>query len=96
MKKAWFLIPLFVSLAFVSVFACGMGNQYSYGKPVMSESQAKQLSLNYLATVDDKTMKVNSIDSKPDHYVVMVANGENERVAELFIDKRTGTVRSNF
>ena len=41
-------------------------------------------------------MKLKSIDDKPDYYVVMVINAEAEKVAELIIDKRTGTVRPNF
>ena len=96
MKKALFIFTILISFTTASIYACGMMNQYSEGKPVLSEDEAKRLSLNYLSTIDDKTIKVKSIDDKPDYYVVMVINAEAEKVAELIIDKRTGTVRPNF
>ena len=96
MKKAFLLFTLIISFTSVSVFACGMQNQYKTDKAVLSEDEAKQLSLNYLSTIDDKTIKVESVDTKPEYYVVVVTNEEKERVAEIIIDKRTGTERPNF
>ena len=96
MKKTFFIFTILISFAFSSVYACGMQNQYSVGKAVLSESEAKKLSLNYLSTIDDKTIKIKSVETKPEYYVVVVINGDEEPVAELQINRQNGTIRPKF
>jgi hypothetical protein len=97
MKKILITIALFaVIIAPVSALACAcQGNQYRTGTGAVSMEEAKQITANYLSTIDSR-LSADDISLEGQIYLVSVTDENNNPVAKLSIDMLTGAIRPVF
>jgi hypothetical protein len=97
MKKIVITMALLaVIIAPVSAFACGcQGNQYRTGTGLVSEEEAKQISTNYLNTIDTR-LSADDIRLEGQAYLVNIKDENGNPVAKLSIDILTGDIRPVF
>jgi hypothetical protein len=97
MKKILLMMALLaVIIAPVSALACGcQGNQYRTGTGVVEMEEAKQITANYLSTIDSR-LSADDISLEGQIYLVSVTDENNNPVAKLSIDMLTGAIRPVF
>jgi hypothetical protein len=97
MKKIVITMALLaVIIAPVSAFACAcQGNQYRTGTGVVNMEEAKQITANYLSTIDSR-LSADDIRLEGQMYIVSVTDENSQPVAELSIDMLTGAIRPVF
>lgn len=97
MKKIALTIALLaVLIAPMSALACGCdGNQYRTGTGVVTMEEAKQITANYLTTIDTR-LSAGDIQLEGQNYYVTVNDENNKQVARLSIDMLTGSIRPVF
>lgn len=97
MKKKLLLFAfLVVLIAPVSALACAcQGNQYRTGSGLVTMDEARQITTNYLSTIDAH-LSADNIILQGQTYYVDVKDEEGKNVAKLSIDMVTGAIRPVF
>lgn len=97
MKKMFITVALLaVIIAPVSAFACACGgNQYRTGTGPVSMEEAKQISSNYLSTIDTR-LTADEIRLEGQAYLVNIKDENDNPVATLSIDTTTGAIKPVF
>ena len=85
-----------ILIAPVAALACGcQGNQYRTGTGVVTLDEARQISANYLSTIDSRLL-AEDIQLEGQTYQVNVKDQDGKPVAKLSIDMLTGSIRPIF
>ena len=97
-KKSLLTAGIIVSLAIpVSALACGcQGNQYRTGSGPVSLGEAQQITINYLSSIDDGSLRPGRVELNGDAYLVDIIDAGGEIVAKLNINMYNGTIQTQF
>ena len=96
-KKRIISIALLLTLALPAyALACSSGNNYRTGTGVVTRDEAKQMTQNYLASIDGAKFKPGDIQLNGRTYLVDVVDGTGNSVVKLNIDMLTGSLRPVF
>jgi hypothetical protein len=75
---------------------CTSGNNYRTSKGVVTRDEAKQMTQNYLASIDGAKFKPGDIRLDGRTYLVDVIDESGKSVVQLNIDMLTGNLRPVF
>lgn len=96
-KKRLISIVLFLAIALPAyALGCTSGNNYRTGTGVVTKDEAKQMTQNYLASIDGARFKPGDIQLDGRTYLVDVVDGTGNSVVKLNIDMLTGSLRPVF
>lgn len=97
MKKIILTVALLaVMIIPVSALACGCeGNQYRTGTGLVTMDEARQITTNYLSTIDGR-LTAGDIRLEGQTFYVDVKDETEKPVAKLSIDMLTGAIRPVF
>lgn len=96
-KKRLISIVLFLAIALPAyALGCTSGNNYRTGTGVVTKDEAKQMTQNYLASIDGAKFKPGDIQLDGRTYLVDVVDGTGNSVVKLNIDMLTGSLRPVF
>ena len=96
-KKKLISIVLFLAIALPTyALGCTSGNNYRTGTGVVTKDEAKQMTQNYLASIDGARFKPGDIQLDGRTYLVDVVDGTGNSVVKLNIDMLTGSLRPVF
>jgi hypothetical protein len=97
-KKNLLAAGIVISLSIpAAAFACGcQGNQYRTGTGPVSMEEAQQITLNYLSTIDDGSLRPGNIELDGNVYLVDILDAEDAVIAKLNIDMFSGAVQTKF
>jgi hypothetical protein len=96
-KKRLISIVLLLTLALPAyALACSSGNNYRTSTGVVTRDEAKQMTQNYLASIDGAKFKPGDIQLNGSTYLVDVIDGSGNSVVKLNIDMLTGRLRPVF
>jgi hypothetical protein len=90
-------IALLLTLALPAyALACTSGNNYRTSKGVVTREEAKQMTQNYLASIDGAKFRPGDISLDGRTYLVDVIDESGKSVVQLNIDLLTGSLRPVF
>ena len=96
-KKRLISIVLLLALALPTyALACSSGNNYRTSTGVVTRDEAKQMTQNYLASIDGAKFKPGDISLDGRTYLVDVIDESGKSVVQLNIDMLTGSLRPVF
>ena len=97
MKKRLIGIVLMLSLALpVIALGCTSGNNYRTRNGLVSKEEAKEMTQNYLATIDGVKLRPGDIQLDGRNYFVDVIDESGKSVVKMQIDMLTGDMRPAF
>jgi hypothetical protein len=97
MKKKVISVVLLLSISLPAYsFGCTSGNNYRTSTGVVTRDEAKQMTQNYLASIDGAKFKPGEIRLNGRTYLVDVIDGSGNSVVQLNIDMLTGSLRPVF
>ena len=97
MKKKLLSIVLLLTLALPAyALACTSGNNYRTRTGVVTRDEAKQMTQNYLATIDGTNLHPGDIQLDGRTYSVDVVDESGKSVVKMNIDMLTGDMRPVF
>ena len=97
MKKKLLSIVLLLTIALpVYALACTSGNNYRTRTGVVTRDEAKQMTQNYLATIDGTNLHPGDIQLDGRTYSVDVVDESGKSVVKMNIDMLTGDMRPVF
>lgn len=97
MKKRLIGIVLILGLALpVYALGCTSGNNYRTRNGVVSRDEAKEMTQNYLATIDGVKLHPGNIQLDGRMYYVDVIDESGNSVVQMQIDMLTGDMRPAF
>lgn len=76
--------------------ACSSGNNYRTNSGVVTQEEAKQMTQNYLASIDGTNLKPGNIQLNGRTYLVDVIDESGKPVVKMNIDMLTGDMRPVF
>ena len=76
--------------------ACSSGNNYRTNTGVVTQEEAKQMTQNYLASIDGTNLKPGNIQLNGRTYLVDVIDESGKPVVKMNIDMLTGDMRPVF
>jgi hypothetical protein len=77
-------------------FGCTSGNNYRTSTGVVTQDEAKQMTQNYLASIDGAKFKPGNIQLDGRTYLVDVIDGSGKSVVKMNIDMLTGDMKPVF
>ena len=96
-KKRIITIVLLLAIALPAyALGCGSGNNYRTSTGVVTKEEAKQMTQNYLASIDGAKFKPGDIQLDGRTYLVDVIDESGNAVVQLNIDMLTGSLRPVF
>lgn len=96
-KKKLITTGLIVTLALPAyALGCGSGNNYRTSQGVVTKIEAKQMTQNYLATIDGAKLLPGEISLDGRTYLVDVIDEGGNSVVKMNIDMLTGDMRPVF
>ena len=96
-KKRLISTVLLLALALPAyALACSSGNNYRTSTGVVTKDEAKQMTQNYLASIDGAKFKPGEILLDGRTYLVDVVDGSGKSVVKMNIDMLTGDMRPVF
>ena len=96
-KKKLISIVLLLAIALPAyAFGCTSGNNYRTSTGVVTKDEAKQMTQNYLASIDGARFKPGNIQLDGRTYLVDVVDESGNAVVQLNIDMLTGSLRPVF
>ncbi len=96
-KKRLISIVLLLAIALPAyALGCGSGNNYRTSTGVVTKEEAKQMTQNYLASIDGAKFKPGDIQLDGRTYLVDVIDESGNAVVQLNIDMLTGSLRPVF
>jgi hypothetical protein len=96
-KKILTALVLIVTLSLpVYGLACTSGNNYRTRTGVVSQEEAKQMTQNYLASIDGTNLRPGKIQLNGRTYLVDVIDESGKPVVKMNIDMLTGDMRPVF
>ena len=96
-KKRLISIVLLLAIALPTyTLGCTSGNNYRTGTGVVTKDEAKQMTQNYLASIDGARFKPGDIQLDGRTYLVNVVDSSGNAVVQLNIDMLTGSLRPVF
>jgi len=96
-KKRIISIVLLLAIALPAyALGCTSGNNYRTGTGVVTKDEAKQMTQNYLASIDGAKFKPGDIQLDGRTYLVNVIDESGNAVVQLNIDMLTGSLRPVF
>ena len=96
-KKRLISIVLLLTIALPAyAFGCTSGNNYRTSTGVVTKDEAKQMTQNYLASIDGARFKPGNIQLDGRTYLVDVVDESGNAVVQLNIDMLTGSLRPVF
>jgi len=96
-KKRIISTVLLLALALPTyAIGCGSGNNYRTSTGVVTKDEAKQMTQNYLASIDGAQFKPGEILLDGRTYLVDVVDGSGKSVVKMNIDMLTGDMRPVF
>ena len=96
-KKRIISIVLLLSLMLPAyAFGCTSGNNYRTSTGVVTRAEAKQMTQNYLASIDGAKFKPGDIQLNGRTYLIDVIDESGKSVVQLNIDMLTGNLRPVF
>ena len=96
-KKRIISIILFLAIALPAyAFGCTSGNNYRTSTGVVTKDEAKQMTQNYLASIDGARFKPGDIQLDGRTYLVDVVDESGKSVVKMNIDMLTGDMKPVF
>jgi hypothetical protein len=96
-KKRLISIVLLLAIALPAyALGCTSGNNYRTNTGVVTRDEAKQMTQNYLASIDGAQFKPGNIKLDGRTYLVDVVDNSGNAVVQLNIDMLTGSLRPVF
>lgn len=96
-KKKLIYTVLFLTLSIpVYALACGSGNNYRTQSGVVTQDEAKQMTQNYLASIDGAKLHPGNVKLDGRTYLVDVMDENGKSVVKMNIDMLTGDMRPVF
>ena len=96
-KNKLIVIGLTLALAFPTyAMGCTSGNNYRTSRGVVTKIEAKQMTQNYLATIDGAKLQPGDILLDGRTYLVDVVDESGKSVVKMNIDMLTGDMRPVF
>jgi len=97
MKKRLIGIVLVLSMALPAyALGCSSGNNYRTRNGVVSRDEAREMTQNYLATIDGATLQPGEVQLDGRLYYVDVVDEGGKSVVKMQIDMLTGDMRPAF
>jgi hypothetical protein len=96
-KKTLTALVLILTLSLpVYALACSSGNNYRTKTGVVTQDEAKQMTQNYLASIDGANLRPGNIQLDGRTYLVDVIDESGKPVVKMNIDMLTGDMRPVF
>ena len=96
-KKRLISIVLLLAIALPAyALGCTSGNNYRTRTGVVTQEEAKQMTQNYLASIDGARFKPGNVQLDGRTYLVDVVDESGNAVVQLNIDMLTGSLRPVF
>jgi len=97
MKKRLVSVVLLLTFALPAYsLACGSGNNYRTRTGVVTKDEAKQMTQNYLASIDGAKLQPGEIQLDGRVFLVDVIDESGKSVVKMNIDMLTGDMRPVF
>lgn len=95
-KKLISIVLLLVLALPAYALGCGSGNNYRTRTGVVNQAEAKQMTQNYLASIDGAKLQPGEIMLEGRTYLVDVVDEGGKSVVKMNIDMLTGDMRPVF